>query len=71
MEIVLDIKDKTKVPFLMELLKSLPYVKVKTKNIPAKKPLLLEELQQAVEELKLIREGKLKGIPINELLDEL
>jgi len=35
------------------------------------KALLMEEIKEAVEELKLIRKGKLKGIPAKQLLDEL
>ena len=53
----------------MEVLKSLPYVK--TKTISEEKALLIEEIKDAVEELKLIRQGKLKGIPAKQLLDEL
>lgn len=53
----------------MEVLKNLPYVK--TKTISEEKALLMEEIKEAVEELKLIRQGKLKGIPAKQLLDEL
>lgn len=54
---------------VMEVLKNLPYVK--TKTISEEKALLMEEIKEAVEELKLIRQGKLKGIPAKQLLDEL
>jgi hypothetical protein len=60
MKVLLDIKDN-KALHLMEVLKSLPYVKAKT--ISEEKALLIEEIKEAVEELKLIRQGKLKGIP--------
>jgi hypothetical protein len=68
MRVLLDIKDN-KALHLMEVLKSLPYVKAKT--ISEEKALLMEEIKEAVEELKLVRQGKLKGIPAKQLLDEL
>jgi len=68
MRVLLDIKD-SKANALMEVLKSLPYVKAKT--ISDEKALLIVEIKEAVEELTLIRQGKLKGIPAKQLLDEL
>jgi len=68
MRVLLEIKDN-KALHLMEVLKSLPYVK--TKTISAEKAMLMEEIIESVEELKLIRQGKLKGIPAKQLLDEL
>lgn len=68
MKVLLEIKDN-KALHLMEVLKSLPYVKAKT--ISEEKALLMEEIKEAVEELKLVRQGKLKGIPAKQLLDEL
>ncbi|MEO8944817.1 MAG: hypothetical protein ABI297_09470 [Ginsengibacter sp.] len=68
MKILLDIKDN-KAASLMEVLKDLRYVKIK--SISDEKSLLIEEMKEAVEELKLIRQGKLKGIPAKQLLDEL
>lgn len=68
MKVLLEIKDN-KALHLMEVLKSLPYVKAKT--ISNEKALLMEDIRQAAEELKLVRQGKLKGIPAKELLDEL
>jgi len=35
------------------------------------KVLLMEEIKEAVEELKLIKQGKLQGIPVKQLLDEI
>lgn len=68
MKVLLDIKD-SKALHLMEVLKSLPYVKAR--KISEEKALLMEEIKEAVEELKLIRQGKLKGISSKQLLDEL
>lgn len=68
MKVLLDIKD-SKAIHLMEVLKSLPYVK--TKQLTDEQALLLSEIREAVENLKLVREGKLKARSAKELLDEL
>jgi hypothetical protein len=68
MSVLLDIKDN-KAMHLMEVLKGLSYVK--TKTISDEKALLMEEIKEAVDNLILIRQGKLKGIPAKQLLDEL
>ncbi|MCH6201618.1 hypothetical protein MMU07_18695 [Aquiflexum sp. LQ15W] len=68
MKVLLDIKDDRAKP-LLEVLKGLSYVKATT--ISDDKALLMEEIKEAVEELKLVREGKLKGIPAKQLLEEL
>jgi len=68
MRVLLDIKDN-KALHLLEVLKGLSYVK--TKTISDEKALLMEEIKDAVQELKLIREGKLKGISAKDLLNEL
>lgn len=68
MRVLLDIKD-SKALHLLEVLKGLSYVK--TKTISDEKALLMEEIKEAVQELTLIRQGKLKGIPAKKLLDEL
>ncbi len=68
MRVLLDIKDD-KATHLLEVLKGLSYVK--TKTISEEKALLMEEIKEAVEELKLIKQGELKGIPAKQLLDEL
>lgn len=68
MRVLLDIKDN-KAKYVMEILKDLPYVK--TKTISDEKAILIEEIKEAVDELKLMRQGKLKGITAKQLLDEL
>lgn len=68
MKVLLDIKDN-KALHLLEVLKGLPYVKAKP--LTPEKSLLMEEIQDAVENLKLVRKGKLKARPAKELLDEL
>ena len=68
MKVLLDIKDE-KALFVMELLKSFSFVKVKTLS-PAKSQ-LLSEIKETVENLNLAKEGKLKPRSAKELLDEL
>lgn len=68
MKVLLDIQD-SKVSFVLELLNSLNYVKVKpfTENNDA----LISDIKESVEELNLIKEGKLKGILAKDMLSEL
>jgi hypothetical protein len=68
MKVLLDIKD-SKVSFVMELLNNLSFVKAKP--LSEEKAELMGDIGEAVQELKLIKEGKLKGVPAKELLDEL
>jgi hypothetical protein len=68
MKVLLDIKDN-KAKSLLEVLKGLSYVKATT--ISKEKALLMEEIKEAVVELKLEREGKPKGIPAKQSLVEL
>lgn len=69
MKILLEINDN-KAAFFMELLKSFKFVKKATPLTNAKAE-LMQDIKEAVEELKLVRTGKLKGIPAKDLLDEL
>jgi len=68
MKVLLDIKD-SKVSFVMELLNSLNFVKVRP--LSDEKAELMSNIKEAVEELNLIKQGKLKGIPAKDLLNEL
>ncbi|MET4081349.1 hypothetical protein ABIB40_001295 [Pedobacter sp. UYP30] len=68
MKVLLDIKDN-KALHLMEVLKGLSYVKAKT--ISEEKALLIEEIKEAVDNLTLVRQGKLKARPAKDLLNEL
>ncbi|MEP7170748.1 MAG: hypothetical protein ABI855_15375 [Bacteroidota bacterium] len=68
MKVLLDIKD-SKAPYLMEILKNLSFVK--TKTLTSAKAQFLEELKEAVDEVNLIKAGKLKGRPARKLIDEL
>ena len=68
MKVLLDIKD-TKAHFVMELLGSLSFVKAK--ELTPHKAQVLEGIKVAVEEMKLIKAGKLKGRSAEELFNEL
>ena len=72
MKIVLDIPDN-KVGFMMELLRSLPFVK--TNPLPMgtsdEKAVFMAEFEQSVEELNEVLAGKAQARDAYKLLDEL
>jgi hypothetical protein len=68
MKLLLEIKDD-KAEFFLELLKNLPFVKAQ--SVMSDKQQLSAELSEAVENLKLVRKGKMKAKPIDELINEL
>ena len=68
MKILLDIPDN-KANSLMDVLKSISYVKAKP--LTPYKAKVLEELKEAVENMSLVKQGKLKARPAKDLLDEL
>jgi hypothetical protein len=68
MKILLEVKDD-KASFMMEVLKN--FKDVKAKPLTSYKAEVLEGLKQAVEEVQLIKKGRLKGIPAKDILDEL
>ena len=68
MKAVLDIKD-SRASFVMELLDSFSFVKVKP--ITNEKALLLSEIREAVNTVNLVKKGKIQARPAKELLDEI
>ena len=68
MRVLLDIKDN-KAMSLLEVLKGLPYVK--TTTISNEKAVLMEEIKEAVENLGLARQGKIKLKSARDLYNEL
>jgi len=68
MKILLDIPDN-KASSLMDVLKSISYVKAKT--LTDTKAQLMEEIREAVQEMKLIRAGKKKARNAEDFLNEL
>jgi hypothetical protein len=68
MQVLLNIPD-VKAPFLMDVLQHISYVKVKP--LTDEKALLLTEIKEAVEEMKLVKSGKRKAHRLEDFLDEL
>ena len=68
MKILLDIKD-SKAAFILELLNNFKFVKAKP--LTPYKAEVLEGLKDAVDGMKQIKQGKLKGTSAKDLLDEL
>jgi hypothetical protein len=68
MKVLLDIKD-SKAVHLMEILKSLSYVKATT--LTNDKALLMVEMKEAVEEMKLVRTGKKKARNAEDFINQL
>lgn len=67
MKVLLDIKDD-KALHLLEVLKGLRYVKAK--QLTDRKAKLMTEIREAVEEMKLIREGKKQARDADDFLNE-
>ena len=68
MKAVLDIKDG-KASFVMELLGNFSFVKVQP--VTNRKALLLNEIREAVDNVNLVKKGKLQARPAKELIDEI
>jgi len=68
MKVLLDIKDH-KVSFVMELLNSLSFVKVQP--LTPYKAEVLDGVREAVNEMKAVKEGRMKGKPVSELIGEI
>ena len=68
MKILLDIPD-SKASSLMDVLRSISYVKAKP--LTDAKALLMEEIKEAVEEMKLIKSGRKKACNAEDFLNEL
>ncbi len=69
MKILLDIADN-KVTFFMEILKNFTFIKKATPLSDAKAE-LMQEIREAVEEMKLIKAGKKKARNAEDFLNEL
>ena len=68
MKVLLDIPDN-KAASLMDVLKSIPFVKAKP--LTDSKALLLEEIREAVQEMKMIKSGKKKAKNAEDFINEL
>ena len=71
-QLILNIKNKSKIPFLKELLGQLTYVEVvEPSKLSAKEKKILQELDEAVEQVNQHKKGKKKLKTIQEVLNEL
>lgn len=68
MKVILDVNEN-KADFVMELLNSLPFIKVVTVN--KKKQKFLKDLEESVDEVNLAIQGKVKLKSAEEILNEL
>jgi hypothetical protein len=68
MNILLEVND-TKAAFIMELLNNFSFVKAKP--ISPAKALLMDEIREAVEYMKMVDKGERKTQPLKDLLNEL
>lgn len=68
MKILLDVKDN-KARFILELLQNLPFVKAE--HITPYKAEVMSDLKKSVDEMNLIKKGKLKARSAKTFLDEL
>jgi hypothetical protein len=69
MKVLVDIRKESKVPFIMEFLDSQSYIKTKTFSKEGAE--LLEDLKEAMNEVKLHKQGKIKLKSAKALLNEL
>ena len=73
-QILLNIKDSSKLAFFLEVIKKFDFVSVKkiiTNNEAEGNKEILEGIKQAVNEINLVKQGKLKSRPAKDLLGEL
>lgn len=70
MKVILDIKDN-RIPFFMELVKSLEYISVVKEVKNEQNGRFIEEMAEAFNDVKLHEQGKIKLKSAKSLLDEL
>jgi hypothetical protein len=73
-QLILNIKKRSKVPFLKELLNEMSFVEVidpSMQKITLKEKQLLTDIEESVGFINNYKKGKVKAKSINELLDEL
>jgi hypothetical protein len=68
MKILIDIPDNKAASFL-EVIRSISYVKAK--QLSNSKAEVLNEVRESIEEYNLVKKGKVKSRPVEDLLDEL
>lgn len=70
MKVILDIQEN-RVPFFLELLKSLDYISILKEVKSKEKSQAIQDLAESFNDVKLYEEGKKKLKSAKELLDEL
>lgn len=71
MKVILDIQENSRVPFFMEMIKSLGYVSVIKEIKDKRKSQFISELAEAFNDVKLHEQGKKKLKSAKDLLNEL
>lgn len=70
--VILNIKDKSKLSFLMEILKRMEFVEVvQTDKYTTKEKKILADLEKAVDQVKLHKAGKVQLKTLQQVIDEL
>ena len=73
-QIILNIKDGSKLAFFIEIIKNFDFVsinKVITNEKTKKDKDFIKGIEQAVKEINLVKQGKLKTRPAKDLLNEI
>ncbi|MEI6088599.1 MAG: hypothetical protein WCR66_13485 [Bacteroidota bacterium] len=68
MKLLLDIQDN-KAEFVIEMLKNFKFIKAE--RITPEKAQLIKEIKESVEYINLVKKGKAKARPVQDLLNEL
>lgn len=71
MKVILDITENSRIPFFMELVKSLGYINVVKEIKNEGKSQFIADLAEAFNDVKLYEQGKKKLKSAKELLNEL
>jgi hypothetical protein len=71
MKVILDIKENNRVPFFMEMVKSLDYISVIKEVKDERKSQFISDLADAFNDVKLYEQGKKKLKSAKDLLNEL
>jgi hypothetical protein len=71
MKVILDIKENDRIPFFMEMVKSLGYISVIKEVKEEQKSQFISDLADAFNDVKLYEQGKKKLKTAKDLLNEL
>ncbi len=71
MKVILDIKENNRIPFFMEMLKSLDYISIIKEVKEERKSQFISDLADAFNDVKLHEQGKKKLKSAKDLLNEL